>query len=91
MCFYPISVQNLAIAQKAARQNAWKAAFISEPLFQLAYAPSFDRRPHERVAVLAAVWKSAGLSAELLLAFDAAGQAELTLQHSGGTHRFICF
>lgn len=49
--------------------------------------------------MLAAVWKSAGLSAELLLGFDAAGQAELTLQQGGGggggegggMHRFSCF
>lgn len=30
------------------------------------------------------MWKSAGLSAELLLVLDAAGQAELTLQHRVG-------
>lgn len=62
-------------------------------LFYPARTPSFDRRPHERVFVLAAVWKSAGLSAELLV--DAAGQAELTLQHrvEGGEwmHHSSCF
>lgn len=68
-----------------------EVTFISEPLFQLLRdpegPPSFHTRPHLRAPALAAAWKSACLSAELLLlllVFDAAGQAALTPQHTVG-------
>lgn len=65
--FLPYFSTKSGDSMKELLYSAPKAAFSSKPVFQAAHAPSFGWHPHERVLALAAVWKSAGLSAELLL------------------------